>query len=38
VRSQKRCRNDRLHALGYEFRFPTYREGYRAAIEAYRAG
>jgi nucleoside-diphosphate-sugar epimerase len=37
VRTSKRCSNDRLHELGYEFAFPTYREGYRAAIEAYRA-
>jgi nucleoside-diphosphate-sugar epimerase len=38
VRTSKRCSNRRLHALGYEFEYPTYREGYRAAIEAYRAG
>jgi nucleoside-diphosphate-sugar epimerase len=29
----KRCSNRRLRALGYRFRFPTYREGYRAMIE-----
>jgi len=31
--TSKRCRNDKLHGLGYEFRYPTFREGYRAAIE-----
>lgn len=35
-RADKRCSNERLHALGYELEYPTYREGYRAAIEAYR--
>lgn len=24
----KRCRNDRLHTLGYRFLFPSYRDGY----------
>ncbi|WP_435069504.1 SDR family oxidoreductase [Haloplanus sp. C73] len=38
VRANKRCRNDRLHALGYELRYPTVWEGYRPAIEAFRAG
>jgi len=37
LRSQKRCSNERLRDLGYEFVYPTYREGYRAAIDAYRA-
>jgi len=37
LRTSKRCSNDRLHELGYEFAYPTYREGYRAAIEAYRS-
>jgi nucleoside-diphosphate-sugar epimerase len=32
-RDNKRCRNDRLLASGYTFRYPTYREGYRAVIE-----
>jgi nucleoside-diphosphate-sugar epimerase len=36
ILTSKRCSNDRLRELGYEFRFPTFREGYRAAIEAYR--
>lgn len=26
--SNKRCRNDKLRATGFEFRYPTYREGY----------
>jgi nucleoside-diphosphate-sugar epimerase len=37
ARTSKRCSNRRLRALGYEFDYPTYREGYRAAIEAYGA-
>ncbi|WP_348611044.1 SDR family oxidoreductase [Halobaculum rarum] len=36
IRTSKRCSNDRLRALGYEFTYPTYRSGYRAAIAAYR--
>jgi nucleoside-diphosphate-sugar epimerase len=35
LRSQKRCANDRLRELGYEYRYPTFREGYRAAIESF---
>jgi nucleoside-diphosphate-sugar epimerase len=38
LRTSKRCSNDRLRELGYEFAYPTYREGYRDAIEAYRRG
>lgn len=34
-RADKRCRNDRLRSLGYEFEYPTFREGYRAAVDAY---
>ncbi|MEF8856067.1 MAG: SDR family oxidoreductase [Haloplanus sp.] len=37
VRANKRCSNDRLHELGYELRFPTVREGFRPAIDAYRS-
>ena len=33
-RGEKRCSNARLRALGYELRYPTYREGYREAVEA----
>lgn len=28
----KRCRSDRLQSSGYEFRYPTFREGYAALI------
>jgi nucleoside-diphosphate-sugar epimerase len=28
----KRCRNDRLVGTGFGFRYPTYREGYRAVL------
>jgi nucleoside-diphosphate-sugar epimerase len=38
LRTSKRVGNDRLHDLGYEFAYPTYREGYRAAVEACRKG
>jgi nucleoside-diphosphate-sugar epimerase len=31
-RSNKRCRNDRLLATGYEFAYPTFREGYQAVL------
>ena len=37
VLASKRCSNRKLRSLGYEFRFPTYREGYRDEIESYRA-
>lgn len=36
ILTSKRCSNGRLKDLGYEFRYPTFREGYRAAVEAYR--
>ncbi|MFB6302244.1 MAG: SDR family oxidoreductase [Haloferacaceae archaeon] len=36
LEASKRCSNARLRALGYEFRFPTYRRGYRPAIGAFR--
>ncbi len=29
----KRCRNARLRATGYPFRYPTFREGYAALLE-----
>lgn len=32
--SHKRCSNARLRAAGYALRYPTYREGYGAVIEA----
>jgi nucleoside-diphosphate-sugar epimerase len=31
-RSNKRCRNDRLLETGYRFKYPTFREGYRAVL------
>jgi nucleoside-diphosphate-sugar epimerase len=36
ILTSKRCSNDRLRERGYEFRYPTFREGYRDAITAYR--
>lgn len=33
VTTSKRCSNHRLHERGYEFAYPTFREGYRAAVE-----
>ncbi|NHN47452.1 SDR family oxidoreductase [Halostella sp. JP-L12] len=35
LRTSKRCSNDRLRSLGYEPAYPTFREGYAAAIDAY---
>ncbi|KAB7623218.1 SDR family oxidoreductase [Alkalilimnicola sp. S0819] len=29
----KRCRNDKLRASGYRFRYPSYREGYAAMLK-----
>jgi len=37
VLTSKRCSNGYLRELGYEFMYPTYREGYQAAIDAYTA-
>ena len=31
-RSNKRCRNSKLVATGYKFRYPTFREGYKALL------
>jgi len=36
ILTSKRCSNEKLHELGYEFAYPTFREGYRDAIERYR--
>jgi nucleoside-diphosphate-sugar epimerase len=36
IAADKRCSNGKLRDLGYDFAYPTYREGYRDAIEAYR--
>lgn len=30
--SNKRCRNDKLKATGFQLRYPTYREGYAALL------
>jgi nucleoside-diphosphate-sugar epimerase len=35
ILTSKRCSNARLRELGYELRYPTFRAGYRAAIDAY---
>lgn len=35
IETAKRCSNDKLRGLGYEFTYPTYREGYQAAIETF---
>jgi nucleoside-diphosphate-sugar epimerase len=37
VRANKRCDNGRLHELGYDLRYPTVRDGYRPAIDAFLA-
>jgi nucleoside-diphosphate-sugar epimerase len=36
--TDKRCSNDRLRDLGYDLRYPTFREGYREAIARHPAG
>jgi len=36
ILTSKRCSNEKLRDRGYEFAYPTYREGYRAAIDDYR--
>jgi nucleoside-diphosphate-sugar epimerase len=36
IQTSKRCSNDRLRNLGYEFEYPTFREGYRDAIGNHR--
>jgi len=38
LRTSKRCSNDLLRELGYEFAYPTFREGYRAAVDAFERG
>jgi hypothetical protein len=37
-RTNKRCRNAKLVASGYVFRYPTYREGYTALLGASSLG
>ena len=36
ILTSKRCHNDKLRELGYGFRYPTFREGYRDCIDADR--
>jgi nucleoside-diphosphate-sugar epimerase len=36
IQTSKRCSNDKLRELGYEYTYPTFREGYRERIEQYR--
>ncbi|WP_327051422.1 SDR family oxidoreductase [Halomicrococcus gelatinilyticus] len=35
ARSSKRCSNERLRKLGYEYSYPTFREGYRSAVDEW---
>jgi len=37
ILTSKRCSNERLRELGYSLQYPTFREGYRAAVDAYRS-
>lgn len=37
ARLNKRCTNERLRDTGYEFRYPTFREGYPAIVDAFLA-
>lgn len=34
LRASKRCRNARLRASGFQFRYPSYREGYQTLLAA----
>lgn len=38
IEANKRVSNDRLRAHGYELTYPTFREGYREALEAEQSG
>ncbi|WP_135829141.1 SDR family oxidoreductase [Halorussus halobius] len=38
IRASKRCSNGKLRALGYDFTYPTFREGYRPAVAARGTG
>ncbi|MES3517793.1 MAG: SDR family oxidoreductase [Natronomonas sp.] len=35
ILTSKRCSNDRLRRLGYDLQYPTFRDGYQAAIDEY---
>ncbi len=35
LETSKRCSNGKLREFGYEFSYPTFREGYREAVKAY---
>jgi nucleoside-diphosphate-sugar epimerase len=37
IQTSKRCSNGNLRELGYDFSYPTFREGYAPAIESYLA-
>jgi nucleoside-diphosphate-sugar epimerase len=37
IRAEKRVDNAKLRDIGYEFQYPTFREGYADAIDAYRS-
>ena len=37
LRASKRCSNEKLRSLGYDPVYPTFRAGYRPAVEGYRA-
>ncbi|QLG50454.1 SDR family oxidoreductase [Natrinema halophilum] len=36
ILTSKRCSNEKLRALEYEFSYPTFRDGYRGAVERFR--
>ena len=38
LRASKRCRNTRLRASGFQFRYPSYREGYTALLHEWAKG
>ncbi|WP_435064099.1 SDR family oxidoreductase [Halobaculum sp. EA56] len=36
IETSKRCSNGKLRGLGYDLSYPTFREGYRDAVERFR--
>ncbi len=35
IQTEKKCRNEKLRSLGYGLRYPTFREGYRPAVDSF---
>ena len=37
IQTSKRCSNEKLRGFGYEFEYPTFRDGYKTALASYSA-